>query len=88
MLALPGRLAVMRDTPEGIVEELRDTARVQAVELGVSKEGLTEWEAAEHIDHLRTQLQRIADGEAPAQQIAAEALDPRLWMLDGVAEPG
>jgi hypothetical protein len=71
----------MRDTPEGIVEELRDSAAVQALELDVPKESFTEWEAAEHIVHLRTQLQRIADGEEPAHEIAAEALDPMLWTL-------
>lgn len=71
----------MRDTPEGIVEELRETAEMQAVELGVPKENLTEWEAADHIDHLRTQLGRIAAGEEPAKVIAAEALDVKLWVL-------
>ena len=71
----------MRDTPEGIVEELRDTARVQAFELDVPKESLTEWEAADHIEHLRAHLGRIAAGEGPAQEIAAEALDTRLWLL-------
>ncbi|MDB5448313.1 MAG: hypothetical protein JWQ97_3630 [Phenylobacterium sp.] len=71
----------MRDTPEGIVEELRDSALVQALELDVPKESLTEWEAAEHIVHLRGQLQRIAEGETPAREIAAEALDPTLWAL-------
>lgn len=73
----------MRDTPEGIVEELRDTARANAAELGVPKEGLTEWEAADHIDHLRGELRRIAEGEGSAREIAAEALDPKLWMLGG-----
>lgn len=71
----------MRDTPEGIVEELRTSAKVEALELGVPKEELTAWEAAEHIDHLRGQLQRIAEGEEPAKAIAAEALDAKLWML-------
>lgn len=71
----------MRDTPEGIVEELRDAAELQALELGVAKESLTGWEAADHIDHLRAQLGRIADGEEPAKEIAAEALDVKLWIL-------
>lgn len=73
----------MRDTPEGIVEELRSAAREDAGELGVPTESLVQWEAAEHIDHLRRHLQRIADGEADAAQVAAEALDPKLWILSG-----
>lgn len=71
----------MRDTPKGIVEELREAARLDAVELAVPKEELTDWAAADHIDHLRSHLQRIAEGEENPKQIAAEALDPVLWML-------
>lgn len=73
----------MRDTPEGIVEELRDAARVHSLELDIPKESLTEWAAADHIDHLRGHLRRILDGEEPAAQIAAEALDAKLWMFGG-----
>lgn len=77
----------MRDTPEGIVEELRQAARLEAVELDVAKEDLTAWEAADHIDHLRGHLQRIADGEPEPARVAAEALDARLWILGGEKDP-
>lgn len=73
----------MRETPRGIVEELREAARLDAIELGVDHREMTGWEAADHIDHLRGHLQRIADGEGSATEIAAEALDPLLWMKSG-----
>ncbi len=71
----------MRDTPEGIVEELREAARLEAIELGVSEADLPGWQGADHIEHLRGQLKRIAEGEPEPVQIAAEALDPMLWVL-------
>jgi hypothetical protein len=78
----------MRDTPEGIVEELRDGARVEALELGVPAEELTASQAADHIEHLRGHLQRIAAGEDEPARIAAEALDVKLWVLGAEKEPG
>lgn len=71
----------MRDTPEGIIEELREIARIKARELGVAAETLTEWEAADLVQHLSEHLRRISTGEMPAREIAAEALDVRLWLL-------
>lgn len=73
----------MRDTPEGIVEELRLAARLEAVELGVEPSEMTASEAADHIEYLRAFLQRIAAGEAPAPAVAAEALDALLWANSG-----
>lgn len=76
-------VGVMRDTPEGIVEELRLTARLEALELGIEPAEMTAAEAADHIEYLRAFLQRIADGETPAVGLAAEALDPMLWASSG-----
>lgn len=69
----------MRDTPRGIVEELRRAAGLEAVEIGVKVEDLTASEAADYIEHLDRALRRIEAGEADAREIARYALDPILW---------
>jgi hypothetical protein len=74
----------MRDTPEGIIEELRFIAMTDAVGLeGIEKEDLTAWEAADYIERLSKALERIRSGEADPARIAREALDVRLWMAGG-----
>lgn len=72
----------MRDTPRGIVEELREGAAVDAREIGVAKEELPAWEAADYIGRLTTALERIAGGEAAPEAIARTALDPLKWLLE------
>jgi hypothetical protein len=71
----------MRDTPEGIIEELRFIAMTDAVGLeGIAKEDLAAWEAADYIERLSKALERIRGGEAEPAKIAREALDVGLWM--------
>lgn len=74
----------MRDTPEGIIEELREAARFEAHDLEVGKEELTAWEAADYIERLTKALERIRNGEADPVTIAREALDIRLWVEGGL----
>lgn len=71
----------MRDTPTGIIEELREAARVLAAEIGVPMQDAAGWEAADYIEHLRAALARIKAGEEPASLIAEQALDAMAWML-------
>lgn len=73
----------MRDTPQGIVEGLREDAEADAREIGVDQKEMPGWEAADYIDHLTEALRRIADGEVEPGAIAMDALDPVKWMLSG-----
>lgn len=73
----------MRDTPRGIVEELREGAAADAAEMRLAKEQMPGWEAADYIDHLTEALSRIAEGEPSPEGIAKDALDPVKWMLSG-----
>jgi hypothetical protein len=71
----------MRDTPEGIIEELRESAHLDAFDLELEKEELNAWEAADYIEYLTAALVRIRAGEADPVMIATEALDVRLWIF-------
>lgn len=71
----------MRDTPRGIVEELRRAARCEALDLGVKVEDITASEAADYIEHLQRALGRIEAGEPDPESIARRALDPTLWVV-------
>ncbi len=73
----------MRDTPQGIVEELRYAAEADARDIGVAVEDLLASSAADYIEHLSAALQRVADGESEPEAIARDALDPVKWMLGG-----
>lgn len=67
----------MRDTPEGIKEELRAAAQFaesEADEGGFDPMTVAS-EAVELIEHYEGALKRIAEGETPADTIATEALD-------------
>lgn len=69
----------MRHWPKDIVEDLRLTAEMDAIELGEPKTDILEYDAADYIDHLRGALQRIADGDPKPAKVATEALDDRKW---------
>lgn len=73
----------MRDTPKGIVEELRFSAQLDAEELGDVVENMPQTEAADYIEHLSAALERIAQGEADPVHIAVDALDTVKWMRGG-----
>lgn len=66
----------MKGTHQSIIEDLRDQARFNAVELRQSAETMPEWDAADLIEELMAALQQIADGSPDAQKIARKALDP------------
>ena len=64
------------------MEELRITARLDAVELdGLFAADLIEADAADLIDYLLGYLRRIESGEGNAAVLAREALDFRNWAL-------
>lgn len=71
----------MRDTPRGIVEELREIAAEEAGELGQDVAAMTSGQAADYIEHLEGALQRIRDGAPDPVGIARQALDPLGWIL-------
>lgn len=77
----------MRDTPRGIVEELRAAAQMDAVVIGVEVAEIPGSEAADYIEYLRAALARIEAGEPDPVGIARAALDPMRWMLSATA-PG
>jgi len=66
----------MKNTHQGVIEDLRDQAEMNALELGEDKEAMPEWDAADLIEELMTALQSIADGATDAVGIARKALDP------------
>lgn len=76
----------MRDTPEGIKEELRNAAEwaaQDADEGAFDPMGAVATEAVGLIEHYEGALKRIAAGDAQAQQIATDALDPLRYVTRG-----
>jgi hypothetical protein len=63
----------MADTPEQIATDLRDIARVNAVE-GVEIKEMQEWRAAQIIETAAGALREIRDGEPEPRAVAAVAL--------------
>lgn len=66
------------DTPQGIIDELRQQALRSAFEIGfpeLEPADLLESQAADLIEHYETALRVIARGEGPAREIATKALD-------------
>jgi hypothetical protein len=77
----------MRDTPAGIVEELREIARFEGFELETDATEMTAWDAADYIERLTKALERIKAGEANPVGIAREALDVHDWVLGTRTQP-
>lgn len=71
----------MRDTPRGIVEELRAAAQLDADELCVDLAELTQTQAADYIERLEAALRSIQAGATNPAEIARDALDPIKWMI-------
>ena len=70
----------MRDTPAGIVEELREIARFEAFELGEDVRETTAADSADYIERLTAALQQIRDGAPDPVSIAHAALDLADWL--------
>ena len=80
----------MRDTPEGIIEELRRAAEGNAADLempGVTAEGMMEWEAADLLEEWLRALEAIGGGCDDPAKVARDLLDPIVrhgWGQSGI----
>lgn len=77
----------MREQPTRIVEELRLSAAMDAVELREPVAEFLETDAADYIEHLRGALGAIAGGAADPVAIATEALDDAKWVASLLPRP-
>lgn len=75
-----GTASEMRDTPAGIVEELRFWAKRDALEFDVDPVDTTTGGAADYIERLTAALERIRSGASDPEAVAREALDPSKWV--------
>lgn len=78
----------MRDTPAGLIEELREAAHLDAIELGVDRAEMPAHQAADYIEHLRRALGRIEAGAPDPAAVAREALDVGRWLGGSTEPPG
>jgi hypothetical protein len=69
----------MRDTPQGIVEELRLQAAEDSEHLGEPVSKFVATEAADLIERYADALVRVEAGEEDPQMIARLALDVWSW---------
>jgi len=75
----------LKDTHQGIIDDLRDQALTDALELGENPQSMPAWDAADLIEELMSALQKIADGAPDSQDIARRALDPFARMITNYA---
>ena len=87
MADLRDKVTGMRDTPRGIVEELRELAAEEAGEIGQDVGAMTAGQAADYIEHLEAALERIRAGDPDPVGVARRALDPLAWLL-ATGSPG
>lgn len=68
------------DTPEGLIEELREAAVEEAVMLGLPpelhKQDMLAWQAADMLEAWKATLEAIAKGRGDARRLARDALNP------------
>lgn|GEM_PF-1695407 len=75
------KMMPLKDTHQGIIDDLRDIAHFNSAELGERPETMPEWDAADLIEELMSALQKIADGAPNPEEIARKALDPFARMI-------
>lgn len=72
----------MRHAPDDILEELRLTAQLDAVNTtDLVASDMVEWDAADYIERLRSALEQIQQGHREPVRIASQALDDDDWCL-------